>query len=64
MIEQHRCLQVEGSATSVWLQTWSLSTPHGIFAEPVIGRAFARPGGGYDSVEAKRSFCTAAKLTK
>jgi hypothetical protein len=32
MIEQHRRLQVEWvSATSVWLQTWSLSTPHGIF---------------------------------
>src|SRR5882757_2909268 len=33
MIEQHRRLQVEWvSATSVWLQTWSLSTPHVIFA--------------------------------
>jgi hypothetical protein len=31
MSEQHRSLQVEGSATSVWLQTRSLSTPHGIF---------------------------------
>src|SRR3984893_2273602 len=32
MIEQHRRLQVEWvSATSVWLQTRSLSTPHGIF---------------------------------
>jgi hypothetical protein len=25
------------SATSVWLQTWALSTPHGIFvAEPAV----------------------------
>jgi hypothetical protein len=33
MIEQHRRLQVElFQQTSVWLQTWALSTPHGIFA--------------------------------
>jgi hypothetical protein len=32
MIEQHRRLQVDVSATSVWPQTRSLSTPHGIFA--------------------------------
>ncbi|MGY3621847.1 transposase [Bradyrhizobium sp. USDA 10063] len=33
MIEQHRRLQVEWiqQPTSVWPQTWSLSTPHGIF---------------------------------
>ncbi|WP_208738553.1 hypothetical protein, partial [Bradyrhizobium vignae] len=33
MIEQHRRLQVEWiQQPSVWPQTWSLSTPHGIFA--------------------------------
>ncbi|MEO6782085.1 MAG: hypothetical protein ABI407_12550, partial [Bradyrhizobium sp.] len=43
MIEQHRRLQVEWfQQTSVWLQTWSLSTPHGIF----VASAPRNDGGG------------------